>query len=99
MNIHVFRFPPGTDLKQELQHITKKNNLQTACIFTCVGSLSKATLRMAGASARKENIRTYDEELEIVSAAGTLGTDGLHVHLGPRAQREVASVDTQKTVA
>lgn len=37
---------------------------------------------MAGALAGKEEIKTYNEELEIVSAVGTLGADGLHIHLG-----------------
>jgi predicted DNA-binding protein with PD1-like motif len=81
MDARAFRLLPGSDLKQELQRISTENDLQAAAIITCVGSLSKATIRMAGASAGKDVIRVYEEELEIVSAEGTLSTDGLHVHL------------------
>ena len=82
MKVFAYRFEPGTDLKQELERVVKENDLKAAVILTCVGSLSKATLRMAGAAAGKEDVRTYDEELEIASAVGTLSADGLHVHLG-----------------
>ncbi len=82
MKVIAVRLLPGTDLKQELQRISKEKQLQAGFIYTCVGSLSKATLRMAGAQADKGDVRTYNEELEIVSIEGTLSIHGMHVHLG-----------------
>lgn len=82
METYAYRLRPGSDLKQELQKIANENDFGAACILTCVGSLSKATLRMAGAQAGKEDIRTYAEELEIISLEGTLSKEGMHVHLG-----------------
>ena len=82
MKVCACRLLPDTDLKQELQRIAKEKNLQAGSILTCVGSLSKATLRMAGAQAGKEDVKTYEEELEIVSAEGTLSVRGMHIHLG-----------------
>lgn len=82
MKTFAYRLNPGSDLKGELQRVCKENNLQAGIILTCVGSLAKATLRMAGAQAGKEDIRDYDEELEIISAEGTLSEDAMHVHLG-----------------
>jgi predicted DNA-binding protein with PD1-like motif len=81
MKAEAFRLLPGTDLKRELERLIREHGLQAAIILTCVGSLSKATLRMAGAYAGKEDIRAYEEELEIVSAVGTLSGEGLHVHI------------------
>lgn len=43
----------------------------------CVGSLKKATLRLAD-----ENVgTTFDEKFEIVSLGGTLSPDGNHIHV------------------
>jgi predicted DNA-binding protein with PD1-like motif len=41
------RFEPGATLKEGLLKITEKYNLSAAFIITCVGSVTKATLRMA----------------------------------------------------
>jgi uncharacterized protein len=82
MRAHAFRLTPGTDLNAELQRLTDEHGLRAGCILSCVGSLSRARLRMPGAVGDAEVYRTYVEPMEIVSLAGTLSPDGLHVHIG-----------------
>ncbi len=81
MRLHAFRLTPGTDLQQALQAFTEQQALRAGCILTCVGSLSQARLRMPGAVGEDEVFRSFDEPMEIVSLTGTLGPDGLHVHI------------------
>src|SRR5262249_18816556 len=57
------------------------DDLRAGCILTCVGSLSAARLRMPGAAGAPEVYLTFTEPLEIVSLAGTLSPDGVHVHI------------------
>src|SRR5262245_4977376 len=65
---------PGTDLRKALQATIQREGLTAAWVMTCVGSLSRIALRL-------HEIRTEEGEFEIISAAGTLGPDGIHVHL------------------
>jgi predicted DNA-binding protein with PD1-like motif len=81
MRAHAFRLTPGTDLRAELERLTEMQALRAACILTCVGSLSRARLRMPGARGEAEVFQTFEETMEIVSLTGTLGPDGLHVHI------------------
>jgi predicted DNA-binding protein with PD1-like motif len=41
------RFGPGVELKSELMNFVADRNLKAAFVMTCVGSLTKATLRFA----------------------------------------------------
>ena len=81
MRAHAFRLSPGADLKAELARLTEAHGLRAGCIVSCVGSLSQARLRMPGAIGEAEVVTTFTEPLEILSLAGTLGPDGLHVHV------------------
>src|SRR5271168_4642376 len=81
MRVHAVRLTPGTDLKEELAHLTAEYALRAGCILTCVGSLSHARLRMPGAGGEAEVFRSFDEPMEIVSLTGTLSPDGMHVHI------------------
>ncbi len=81
MHALAFRLTPGTDLKDELERLTQAHALRAGCILSCVGSLSRARLRMPGAVGEAEAFRTFDEPMEIVSLAGTLCPNGLHVHI------------------
>lgn len=81
MHAHAFRLTPGADLKAELARLAQAHSLRAGCIVTCVGSLSRARLRMPGAAGEAEAIRTFDGPMEIVSLTGTLSTDGLHAHI------------------
>lgn len=81
MRAHAFRLLPGTDLRAELERLTRDHGWRAAGILTCVGSLSEARLRMPGAAGEPEAFATFAEPMEILSLAGTLGPDGLHVHI------------------
>jgi uncharacterized protein len=77
MKTFAFRLSPGQDLKTELLNFTKREGLQAGIVLTCVGSLEKVALRMAG----QDRIQTWEEKMEIVSLVGTLSADGAHLHL------------------
>jgi len=81
MHAHAVRLTPGTDLKAELEHLTEAHTLRAGCILSCVGSLSRAPLRMPGAIGEDEVFATFAEPMEIVSLTGTLCCEGLHVHI------------------
>lgn len=91
MRVHAFRLTPGTDLKAELERITELHALRAGCILSCVGSLASARLRMPGAPGEAEVFSTFVEPMEIVSLAGTLCSDGLHVHIS-LARRDGACI-------
>jgi len=81
MKTHAKRLKPGTDLKKELQEIIESEKIQGGVLLSCVGSLEKAVLRLAGAHPDKEPMKEIEGPLEIVSATGTLSQDGMHIHL------------------
>jgi predicted DNA-binding protein with PD1-like motif len=91
MRAHAIRLTPGTDLRAELERLTNELALRAGCILSCVGSLSRARLRMPGAPGDAEAFVSLAEPMGIVSAAGTLGRDGLHVHIA-LARRDGACV-------
>lgn len=41
------RLQPGEDLKAKLDEYVQTQNIQAACIITCVGSLRQAAIRYA----------------------------------------------------
>lgn len=71
------RLHPGTDLRGALEELVRARGLAAACIVTCVGSLARASLRLAGASATTER----EGPFEILSLVGTLSPDGPHLHV------------------
>jgi predicted DNA-binding protein with PD1-like motif len=82
MRAHAFRLTPGTDLKAELERLVAAQGLRAGCIVSCVGSLSQARLRMPGGPDEPEAFAQFEEPMEILSLAGTLSPDGLHLHIG-----------------
>lgn len=77
MKIHTKRLTPNQDLKTELDRWVQELQIRSGLILCGVGSLQKATLRLAD-----ENIiKTWHEKFEIVSVTGTLSTHGNHIHL------------------
>jgi predicted DNA-binding protein with PD1-like motif len=81
MRVHAVRLTPATDLKAELARLTEAYGLRAGCILSCVGSLSCARLRMPSAAGEPDIFATFEEPMEILSLAGTLSPDGLHVHI------------------
>ena len=77
MNIYALRLCPNQDLRMELERICITQDWSSAWIVTCVGSLTQANLRMAGATERTR----LKGPFEITSLVGTLSQDGVHVHI------------------
>jgi uncharacterized protein len=75
--IFVLRLKPGQDLREELEKLTKAANIRAGFILTAVGSLQKASLRLAD----QTQTSTFTQKFEIVSLTGTLSTDGVHLHV------------------
>lgn len=72
-----FRLHPGQDLKKEILQFAKHNKISAGAVLTCVGSLERATVRMAGAKETK----TFQGDFEIVSLVGTIEKDDGHLHI------------------
>lgn len=77
MNILTIRLKPGQDLLTEIEHIIRQNNIRAGCILSAVGSLTHAALRLAN----REQATHFNSPFEIVSATGTVSTNGCHLHL------------------
>jgi predicted DNA-binding protein with PD1-like motif len=74
--LHVVRLRPGDDLVESLQSLARTGKHKALAIVTCVGSLTKASVRFANASAAAQ----LDGPFEIVSLVGTLSEQGSHLH-------------------
>jgi hypothetical protein len=77
MLVHPLRLRPGQDLMQEIRKYTEEHEIKAAAVLTCVGSLTDVTLRLAN----QHELSTYEGHFEIVSLVGTLGTEGIHLHM------------------
>jgi predicted DNA-binding protein with PD1-like motif len=77
MRILPFRLRPGQDLRQQIEAIVKAGNIKAGFILTAVGSLRSAALRLAD----QKEATTFAGKFEIVSLVGTMGQDGVHLHL------------------
>ena len=72
---HVLRLHPQQDLRKEIEAFCQNLNI-SASLVTCVGSLSKARLRMAGGAELIER----EGPFEILSLVGIYCSDGGHFH-------------------
>lgn len=77
MKTFALRLSPGEDPKAALDTFANTNQLEAACVLTCVGSLRKAVLRFAN----QEQAVTLDGHFEIVSLSGVLSIHGAHYHI------------------
>ncbi len=75
------RLAPGADLKRELAAVVSVDGLKAAFVAACVGSLAWARLRMPSAAGEPEAVLSLEGPMEIVSLAGTLSPEGLHLHI------------------
>uniref|UniRef100_A0A3Q0SGH0 PPC domain-containing protein n=2 Tax=Heroini TaxID=318529 RepID=A0A3Q0SGH0_AMPCI len=81
----------GQELLGSLQAFVEERHLRAPFIITCVGSVTKATLRLANATATNTNeVLHLSGRFEIVSLVGTLNPDAhLHISLSDAAGRTV----------
>lgn len=77
METIALRLKPQQDLRHELDRLVCDQQISAACVLTCVGSLMKATLRLAG----QPQPTVYQELFEIVSLTGVMSHHGSHYHI------------------
>lgn len=77
MKIHCFRLKYGQDILIELNKYLIHNSIKAATILSAVGCVTQARVRDASGV----NIRTINEDLEIVSLMGTLSQNRTHLHI------------------
>jgi predicted DNA-binding protein with PD1-like motif len=88
---HPIRLKPGDDLVPAIEAAAavamSTSKTSSAFVLTAVGSLEKTTLRMANACRKNgeeslsNEIREWDERMEVVSLVGTLSPSGKHLHM------------------
>jgi uncharacterized protein len=71
------RLPPNSDLRRALEAVVRERRCGAAFVIGGIGSLSQARLRLAG----KDEPETLEGDLEILTLAGSLSTDGAHLHM------------------
>jgi uncharacterized protein len=71
------RLPPDVDLRQTLKSIAHTENITAGIILSGIGSLKTVALRFAGQNTHT----TIDGKHEILMIAGTIGTEGTHLHM------------------
>lgn len=76
MPILVKRLKPNQDIYLELQALVTAHKIQAGVVLSLVGSVKEGSLRYAD----QQEATMLKGPLEIVSATGTLGASGMHVH-------------------
>ncbi|HXX83368.1 MAG TPA: PPC domain-containing DNA-binding protein [Casimicrobiaceae bacterium] len=71
------RLTPGADLRAALEAALGEHSQRAAVVISGIGSLSSARVRLAGASEPTQ----LRGDLEILTLAGTVGSDGAHLHM------------------
>ncbi|KAL4649011.1 hypothetical protein GN956_G6994 [Arapaima gigas] len=81
LSIHALRLSPGQEILSSLLRVVDEKRLKAPFILTCVGSVTKATLRLANATAGNTNeVIHLQGRFEIVSLVGTLNKEA-HLHI------------------
>jgi predicted DNA-binding protein with PD1-like motif len=71
------RLRPGDDLRAALECVAAEHGAQAAFVLQGIGSLSVARIRCAGQS----GALALHGDMEILTLAGTLAPDGVHLHI------------------
>ena len=72
------RLKPGEDLLEGIRAVVTQKELRAVAIVSCVGSLTKASLRFANTGRWVERTGHF----EIIALVGTVDTNGEHLHIG-----------------
>jgi predicted DNA-binding protein with PD1-like motif len=70
------RLQPGDDLRLALADALSSRGADSAFVLSGIGSLAVAHLRPAG----RDQVIELQEDLELLTLAGTLSADGPHLH-------------------
>ena len=85
--LHAARLVPGQDLRAELEKLTAARLIRAGFVLSAVGGLTKVALRLAN----QQVAHTMEGHFEIVSLTGTLGPDGMHIHLSVSDEKGVTT--------
>lgn len=77
----IVRLKPGDDLYESIVELSHKFESGSLAIVTCVGSLSKCLIRLAGANPTTIPTKEIEGPLEIVSLVGTVVQNHPHLHI------------------
>ena len=77
MQTYTFRLKPEQDLFDGIESFVAQKKIAAGCVLSSVGSLTRATLRLAN----REFFTEYEGYFEIVSLNGTVSTNGSHLHI------------------
>lgn len=77
LRILTIRLRPGDDLRQRIEQVVKTHHIRAGFILTTVGSLRSANIRLAD----QNEATAFAGKFEIVSLVGTMGQDGVHLHV------------------
>jgi uncharacterized protein len=77
MRVLALRLRPGQDLRQQIEAFVKEKQIRAGFIITTVGSLRQAAIRLAD----QPSATSFAGKFEIVSLVGTMGQDGVHLHI------------------
>ena len=77
MKCHAKRLLPGQELFAEIRAFAEERQIRAGVILSMVGSLSRTSIRLAD---RDEGV-ALTRPSEIVSATGTVSTNGCHIHI------------------
>lgn len=72
VRVSTFRLMPGMDLKQELQDFARRHGMRAGSVVSCVGSLQRATLRLATGQDGSMKVLEVEQFFEITSLSGTV---------------------------
>jgi uncharacterized protein len=72
-----FRLSPDGDLRQEIKAIAQQENITAGIILSAIGSLTVVHLRFAD----QAQPTIIPGKHEILTLAGTLSTQGVHLHM------------------
>ncbi|MGZ5198142.1 MAG: PPC domain-containing DNA-binding protein [Telluria sp.] len=71
------RLAPGADVRAVLAAVPAEHGGEAGFVLQGIGSLSAARIRLAG----KDGFLELQGDLEILSLAGSLSPDGVHLHI------------------
>jgi predicted DNA-binding protein with PD1-like motif len=77
MRAFTFRLKPRQDLLEQIEAVVVEKNIEAGCVLSAVGSLTRATLRLANREFHSE----YEGHFEIISMTGTVSVHGSHLHI------------------
>jgi predicted DNA-binding protein with PD1-like motif len=77
MQAHPLRLSPGDDLRVDLEDVLRRLKSRAAFVIQGIGSLSVAQLRFAG----DDDPTELRGDLEILTLAGSISSDGAHLHM------------------